>query len=67
MEEGNLVKWLKKEGDKIEVGDILCDIQTDKATLGYESQEEGFLAKIIVPDDSKGVKLGEVIGVMVED
>jgi len=49
MSDGTLVTWSKKEGDKVNVGDILCEIQTDKATIGFESQEEGYLAKIIIP------------------
>lgn len=48
MSEGTIVKWLKKEGDKIEPGDVLCDIQTDKAVVSFETEEEGVLAKIIV-------------------
>lgn len=48
MSEGNLVSWTKKEGDQVKVGDVLCEIQTDKATIGFESQEEGYLAKILV-------------------
>lgn len=58
MEDGTISKWLKKEGDKINVGDLICDIQTDKATVGFESQEEGYLAKILVPNNMKGVKIG---------
>lgn len=49
MSEGNLLIWSKKEGEKVNVGDVLCEIQTDKATIGFESQEEGYLAKILVP------------------
>lgn len=48
MTEGNIVKWLKKEGDKISAGDVLCEIQTDKAIMAYETEEEGILAKILV-------------------
>ena len=47
MSEGRIAKWLVEEGDKVDVGDVVCDIQTDKATIGYESQEEGFVAKIL--------------------
>lgn len=67
MNQGNIVKWRKKEGDKIEVGDILCDIETDKATLEYESLEEGFLAKILAPEGSKDVAVGQPIAITVED
>ena len=48
MENGTIAKWFKKEGDRVDVGEAICDIQTDKATVAFESQEEGYLAKIIV-------------------
>lgn len=48
MTEGNIVKWLKKEGDTIAAGDVLCEIQTDKAIMAFETEEEGVLAKILV-------------------
>lgn len=48
MTEGNIVKWLKKEGDVIAPGDVLCEIQTDKAVMAFETEEEGVLAKILV-------------------
>lgn len=48
MSEGTIVKWLKKEGDPIAPGDVLCDIQTDKAVVSFETEEEGILAKILV-------------------
>ncbi|PHU00132.1 hypothetical protein BC332_29919 [Capsicum chinense] len=67
MNQGNIAKWRKKEGDKIEVGDILCEIETDKATLEYESLEEGFLAKILAPEGSKDVAVGQPIAITVED
>lgn len=67
MTQGNIAKWRKKEGDKIEVGDIICDIETDKATLEFESLEEGFLAKILVPDGAKDVPVGQAIAITVED
>lgn len=67
MSQGNIAKWRKKEGDKIEVGDVLCEIETDKATLEFESLEEGFLAKILVPDGSKDVPVGQPIAITVED
>ncbi|XP_058730896.1 dihydrolipoyllysine-residue acetyltransferase component 1 of pyruvate dehydrogenase complex, mitochondrial-like [Vicia villosa] len=63
MTQGNIAKWRKKEGDKIAVGDILCEIETDKATLEFESLEEGFLAKILVPDGSKDVPVGQPIAI----
>lgn len=67
MSQGNIAKWKKKEGDKIEPGDILCEIETDKATLEFECLEEGFLVKILVPEGSKDVPVGQPIAVMVED
>ncbi|XP_004307330.1 PREDICTED: dihydrolipoyllysine-residue acetyltransferase component 1 of pyruvate dehydrogenase complex, mitochondrial [Fragaria vesca subsp. vesca] len=67
MSQGNIAKWRKKEGDKIAVGDVLCEIETDKATLEFESLEEGFLAKILVPEGSKDVPVGQPIAVTVED
>uniref|UniRef100_A0A2P2LLR2 Dihydrolipoamide acetyltransferase component of pyruvate dehydrogenase complex n=1 Tax=Rhizophora mucronata TaxID=61149 RepID=A0A2P2LLR2_RHIMU len=67
MTQGNIAKWKKKEGDKIEVGDILCEIETDKATLEFESLEEGFLAKILAPEGSKNVPVGQPIAITVED
>jgi pyruvate/2-oxoglutarate dehydrogenase complex dihydrolipoamide acyltransferase (E2) component len=48
MSEGTIVRWLKKEGDPIAPGDVLCDIQTDKAVVSFETEEEGILAKILV-------------------
>ncbi|KAM0846507.1 hypothetical protein ACQ4PT_055627 [Festuca glaucescens] len=67
MNQGNLTKWRKQEGDKIEVGDVICEIETDKATLEFESLEEGYLAKILVPEGSKDVQVGQPIFVTVED
>jgi pyruvate dehydrogenase E2 component (dihydrolipoamide acetyltransferase) len=61
MSEGTIAKWNKKEGDKIAVGDVICEIQTDKAVVGFESQEEGYLAKIIIDQDAKGIPVGDVI------
>ncbi|XP_047330314.1 dihydrolipoyllysine-residue acetyltransferase component 1 of pyruvate dehydrogenase complex, mitochondrial isoform X2 [Impatiens glandulifera] len=67
MNQGNIAKWTKKEGDKINVGDIICLIETDKATLEFESLEEGYLAKILVPEGSKDVPVGQPIAITVED
>ena len=67
MEEGTIVKWMKKEGDSVLPGDILCEIETDKATIAMDSDEEGILAKIIVPEGSKSVKINELIALMVEE
>ena len=67
MSEGNLLQWSKKEGDQVKVGDVLCEIQTDKATMGFESQEEGYLAKILVSPDTRQVQVGALIGLLVEN
>ena len=67
MTAGTIVKWLKKEGDKISPGDVLCDIQTDKAIMSLETEEEGILAKILAPDDSKDVKVGTLIALIVAE
>ncbi|KAK2969472.1 hypothetical protein RJ640_022186 [Escallonia rubra] len=67
MNQGNIAKWRKKEGDKIEVGDVICEIETDKATLEFECLEEGFIAKILAPDGLKDVTVGQAIAITVED
>ncbi|MBN8850190.1 MAG: pyruvate dehydrogenase complex E1 component subunit beta [Sphingomonas sp.] len=61
MEEGTLAKWLVKEGDAVKSGDILAEIETDKATTEFEAVDEGTVAKILVPEGTDGVKVGEVI------
>ncbi|RUS83566.1 hypothetical protein EGW08_008672 [Elysia chlorotica] len=67
MEQGNLVKWHKKEGDTISAGDVLCEIETDKAVISMDTEEEGILAKVIIPDNTKNVKVGTLIALMVEE
>ncbi|XP_036619794.1 pyruvate dehydrogenase protein X component, mitochondrial [Trichosurus vulpecula] len=67
MEEGNVVKWLKKEGEAVSAGDALCEIETDKAVVTLDSAEDGILAKIVVEEGSKGIRLGSLIGLMVEE
>ncbi len=64
MEEGTLAKWLKSEGDKIEIGDIIAEIETDKATMEFEAVDEGTLAKIMVDEGTEGVAVGTVIAMM---
>jgi len=64
MEKGNLAKWLKKEGDTIKSGDIIAEIETDKATMEVEAVDEGVLAKIVVPEGTADVAVNEVIGVI---
>uniref|UniRef100_A0A0R3S218 Lipoyl-binding domain-containing protein n=1 Tax=Elaeophora elaphi TaxID=1147741 RepID=A0A0R3S218_9BILA len=66
MEHGTIVKWHKKEGDEVEEGDLVCEIETDKSVMAFEASEEGVLAKILVPDGTKGVKLGKPICVFVD-
>ncbi|MEP4051904.1 MAG: pyruvate dehydrogenase complex E1 component subunit beta [Litorimonas sp.] len=67
MEEGTLSKWLVKEGDEVSSGDILAEIETDKATMEVESIDEGIVGKIIVPAGTDGVKVGAVILQLLED
>lgn len=67
MEEGTLSKWLKKEGDTISSGDVIAEIETDKATMEVEAVDEGVLAKIIVDAGTEGVKVNSVIAVLAED
>ncbi|MBO39106.1 MAG: pyruvate dehydrogenase complex E1 component subunit beta [Rhodospirillaceae bacterium] len=64
MTEGNLAKWHKQEGDPVEPGDILAEIETDKATMEVEAVDEGILAKILIPDGTASVSVNEVIGVI---
>ncbi|MGQ0558399.1 MAG: pyruvate dehydrogenase complex dihydrolipoamide acetyltransferase [Sphingosinicella sp.] len=67
MEEGTLSKWLLKEGDSVSAGDVLAEIETDKATMEFEAVDEGVLAKIVVPEGSDGVKVGTVIALIAEE
>src|ERR1700710_3191842 len=64
MEQGKLSKWLKKEGDSIKSGDVLAEIETDKATMEVEAVDEGTLAKILVADGTEDVAVNDVIGVI---
>ena len=64
MEKGNLAKWLKKEGDKVKSGDVIAEIETDKATMEVEAVDEGTLAKIVVPEGSQDVAVNSVIAVL---
>jgi pyruvate dehydrogenase E2 component (dihydrolipoamide acetyltransferase) len=64
MEKGNLAKWLKKEGDKVKSGDVIAEIETDKATMEYEATDEGTLAKIVVPEGTQDVAVNSVIAIM---
>lgn len=67
MEEGNLSKWLKKEGDKIVAGDVIAEIETDKATMEVEAVDEGTLGKILVQEGAEGVKVNTPIAVLLQD
>ena len=67
MTEGNLAKWVKKEGDKIKAGDVIAEIETDKATMEVEAVDEGTLGKIIVPAGTEGVKVNAVVALLLED
>ena len=64
MEEGTLAKWLVKEGDDVKSGDILAEIETDKATMEFEAVDEGTIAKILVPEGTDGVKVGQPIALL---
>ena len=67
MTEGNLAKWLKNEGDTVEAGDVIAEIETDKATMEVEAVDEGVLGKIVVPEGSEGVAVNAVIGVLIAE
>jgi len=67
MEEGTLAKWLVKEGDTVAAGDILAEIETDKATMEFEAVDEGVIGKILVPSGTEGVKVNAPIAVLLED
>ncbi len=67
MEEGTLSKWLVKEGDTVKSGDVMAEIETDKATMEFEAVDEGVIGKIVVPEGTDSVKVGTVIAVLVEE
>ena len=67
MEEGTLAKWLKKEGDTISAGDIIAEIETDKATMEFEAVDEGIMGKILIAEGTENVKVNTPIAVLVED
>src|SRR5215472_5490851 len=66
MTEGTLARWLKKEGENVKAGDVIAEIETDKATMEVEAVDEGVLGKILVSDGTTGVKVNEPIAVLVE-
>jgi pyruvate dehydrogenase E2 component (dihydrolipoamide acetyltransferase) len=67
MTEGNLARWLKKEGDEVHSGDVIAEIETDKATMEYEAADEGRLGKIIVPEGAQGIKVNQPIALLLEE
>ena len=67
MEEGTLAKWLVKEGDTVSSGDVMCEIETDKATMEFEAVDEGVIGKILIADGSEGVKVNTAIAILLED
>ncbi len=67
MEKGNLAKWLKKEGDAVKTGDVIAEIETDKATMEYEAVDDGTLAKIVVPEGTSDVPVNQLIAVLAQE
>src|SRR5665213_4608402 len=67
MEKGNLAKWLKKEGDSVKSGDVIAEIETDKATMEVEAADEGTLGKILVPEGTNDVAVNTPIAVILSD
>ncbi|XP_004536223.1 dihydrolipoyllysine-residue acetyltransferase component of pyruvate dehydrogenase complex, mitochondrial isoform X3 [Ceratitis capitata] len=67
MDQGTIISWEKKEGDKLNEGDLLAEIETDKATMGFETPEEGYLAKIVIPAGTKDVAIGKLVCIIVQE
>ena len=67
MTQGNIAEWKVAAGDKVNAGDVIADIETDKATMALESMEDGYVAKILVPAGAADVKVGELVAIMVEE
>lgn len=67
MELGTIVSWEKKEGDQVSEGDLLCEIETDKATMGFETPEEGYLAKVVIQAGAKDIPIGKLLCIIVEN
>lgn len=67
MDKGNIVRWLVKEGQAVTAGDVLAEIETDKATLSFENQEEGFIGKLLFPDGAKDITVGTTVAIIVEE
>lgn len=66
MKKGKILQWNKKEGDQVSAGDVLAEVETDKAAVGLELQEDGYLAKILVPAGDRQINLGEIIAIVVD-
>src|ERR1700679_603298 len=67
MTEGNLAKWTVKEGDKIKSGQVIAEIETDKATMEVEAVDEGVVGKLVVPAGTEGVKVNQLIALLLEE
>src|SRR5271167_2675263 len=67
MEKGNLAKWLKKEGEAVKTGDVIAEIETDKATMEYEAVDDGVIAKIVVPEGTTDVPVNQLIAVLAQE
>ena len=67
MEEGTLARWLVKEGDRISSGDLIAEIETDKATMEFEAVDEGIVGKLLVSEGSEGVKVNSPIAIILDD
>ncbi|TFY65022.1 hypothetical protein EVJ58_g2228 [Rhodofomes roseus] len=67
MTEGNIASWKKKEGEAFSAGDVLLEIETDKATIDVEAQDEGIMGKILAPDGTKGIPIGKTIALLAEE
>lgn len=67
MSEGKIISWTAKVGDKVVAGEVFCEVETDKATVAYESQDDGYLAKILVAAETEGVPVGKPIGIVVDE
>ena len=67
MEKGNLAKWLKKEGDNVKAGDVIAEIETDKATMEYEAVDEGKIGKLLIPEGAEGVKVNSPIARLITE
>ena len=67
MEKGNLAKWLKKEGDTVKTGDVLAEIETDKATMEVEAVDDGRVGKLLVPEGAQGIKVNQPIAVLLAE